>query len=40
MNSDDPIAFVVDDDYRMQEALSGLVEAMGFRVATFGSGSY
>lgn len=33
----DPIIFVVDDDYRMQEALSSLVEAMGFRVATFGS---
>ena len=39
MNQDDPIIFVVDDDYRMQEALSSLVEAMGFRVATFGSAS-
>jgi FixJ family two-component response regulator len=39
MNLDDPIIFVVDDDYRMQEALSSLVEAMGFRVATFGSAS-
>src|SRR5215467_1149482 len=39
MNPDDPIIFVVDDDYRMQEALSSLVEAMGFRVATFGSAS-
>jgi FixJ family two-component response regulator len=39
MKPDDPIVFVVDDDYRMQEALSSLVEAMGFRVATFGSAS-
>lgn len=31
--------FVVDDDYRMQEALSSLIAAMGFRVATFGSAS-
>ena len=39
MKTDDPIVFVVDDDHRMQEALSSLVEAMGFRVATFGSAS-
>lgn len=39
MKPDDPIVFVVDDDYRMQEALSSLVAAMGFRVATFGSAS-
>jgi len=39
MKPDDPIVFVVDDDHRMQEALSSLVEAMGFRVATFGSAS-
>jgi len=39
MKADDPIVFVVDDDHRMQEALSSLVEAMGFRVATFGSAS-
>jgi len=37
MKRDDPIVFVVDDDHRMQEALSSLVEAMGFRAATFGS---
>ena len=36
---DDPIIFIVDDDYRMREALSSFVEAMGFRTATFGSGS-
>jgi FixJ family two-component response regulator len=39
MKPDDPIVFVVDDDPRMQEALSSLVEAMGFRVTTFGSAS-
>jgi FixJ family two-component response regulator len=39
MNPDHPIVFIVDDDYRMREALSSLVAAMGFRVATFGSGS-
>jgi FixJ family two-component response regulator len=39
MKPDDPIVFVVDDDFRMQEALSSLVGAMGFRVATFGSAS-
>jgi len=39
MKLDDPIVFVVDDDYRMQEALSSLIAAMGFRVATFGSAS-
>jgi FixJ family two-component response regulator len=39
MNPDDPIVFIVDDDFRMQEALSSLVAAMGFRVATFGSAS-
>lgn len=39
MKQDNPIVFVVDDDPRMQEALSSLVEAMGFRVQTFGSAS-
>ena len=39
MNQDQPFIFVVDDDYRMREALSSFVEAMGFRVAVFGSGS-
>jgi len=39
MKPDDPIVFVVDDDYRMQEALASLIAAMGFRVATFGSAS-
>lgn len=38
-DQDEPIIFVVDDDYRMREALSSFVEAIGFRVATFESGS-
>jgi len=29
MNQDDPIVFIVDDDHRMQEALSSLVAAIG-----------
>jgi FixJ family two-component response regulator len=37
MNSDDPIVFVVDDDYRVREALSSLIESVGLRVAAFGS---
>ena len=36
---DDPIIFIVDDDYRMREALSSFVEALGFRTASYGSGS-
>jgi FixJ family two-component response regulator len=39
MKPDDPIVCVVDDDSRMQQALSSLVAAMGFRVAAFGSAS-
>lgn len=37
MEPEDPIVFVVDDDYRMQEALENLIAAMGFRVEAFGS---
>ena len=37
MNSDDPIVFVVDDDYRVREALSSLLASVGLRVAAFGS---
>jgi FixJ family two-component response regulator len=37
MNSDDPIVFVVDDDIRVREALSGLISSVGLRVAAFGS---
>jgi FixJ family two-component response regulator len=37
MNTDDPIVFVVDDDSRLREALSGLIAAIGLKVVTFGS---
>jgi FixJ family two-component response regulator len=39
MNSDTPIVFIVDDDYRMREALSSLLSSAGLRVAAFGSAS-
>ena len=39
MNSGSPIVFVVDDDYRVREALSSLISSVGLRVATFGSSS-
>jgi FixJ family two-component response regulator len=37
MNSDSPIVFVVDDDYRVREALSSLISSIGLRVAVFNS---
>jgi FixJ family two-component response regulator len=37
MNADSPIVFVVDDDYRVREALSRLISSVGLGVATFGS---
>jgi FixJ family two-component response regulator len=37
MTSDDPIVFVVDDDHRVREALSSLIESVGLRVAAYGS---
>ena len=37
MNPDDPIVFVVDDDYRVREALSSLIASVGLRVVAFGS---
>jgi FixJ family two-component response regulator len=37
MNSDDPIVFVVDDDYRVREALTSLISSVGLRVIAFGS---
>jgi FixJ family two-component response regulator len=37
MSSDIPIVFVVDDDYRVREALSSLVASVGLEVAVFGS---
>ena len=39
MNSDTPIVFIVDDDFRMREALAGLLSSAGLRVAAFGSAS-
>jgi len=37
MNPDSPIVFIVDDDSRVREALSGLLESVGLRVATYSS---
>jgi FixJ family two-component response regulator len=37
MNSGDPMVFVVDDDYRVREALSSLISSAGLRVAAYGS---
>jgi FixJ family two-component response regulator len=37
MNTDEPIVFVVDDDYRVREALSSLIASVGLRVVAFGS---
>jgi FixJ family two-component response regulator len=39
MVDDEPIIFIVDDDYRMREALSSFIAATGLRVAVFASGS-
>ena len=37
MNSDSPIVFLVDDDFRVREALSSLISSAGIRVAVFSS---
>jgi FixJ family two-component response regulator len=37
MTSDNPIVFVVDDDYRIREALSSLIASVGLRVSAYGS---
>jgi len=37
MTSDNPIVFVVDDDYRVREALSSLIASVGLRVIAYGS---
>jgi FixJ family two-component response regulator len=37
MKSESPFVFVVDDDFRVREALSSLVSSAGFRVAVFSS---
>ncbi len=39
MNGQTPIVFVVDDDFRIREALSSLISSMGLDVAVFGSAS-
>jgi FixJ family two-component response regulator len=37
MSPDKPVVFVVDDDFRVREALSSLISSAGLGVATFGS---
>jgi FixJ family two-component response regulator len=37
MSPDKPVVFVVDDDYRVREALSSLISSAGLDVAAFGS---
>jgi FixJ family two-component response regulator len=37
VNSDNPIVFVVDDDYSVREALSSLLASVGLQVVAFGS---
>jgi len=37
MSSDGPVVFVVDDDFRVREALSSLISSVGLRVEVFGS---
>jgi FixJ family two-component response regulator len=37
MSAETPIVFVVDDDYRVREALASLIGSVGLRVEAFGS---
>jgi FixJ family two-component response regulator len=37
MSKDNPIVYVLDDDYRVREALTGLLSSVGFRVEVFAS---
>jgi FixJ family two-component response regulator len=37
MSKDDPIVYVLDDDYRVREALTSLLSSLGFRVEVFAS---
>jgi FixJ family two-component response regulator len=37
MSAESPIVFVVDDDYRIREALSSLISSVGLRVTDFGT---
>ena len=39
MKAERPIVYVVDDDFRVREALSSLISSAGFRVAVFSSAS-
>lgn len=39
MKSESPIVYVVDDDFRVREALSSLISSAGFQVAVFSSAS-
>jgi FixJ family two-component response regulator len=37
MGKDDPIVYVLDDDYRVRESLTSLLSSVGFRVEVFAS---
>ena len=37
MSKDNPIVYVLDDDYRVREALTSLLSSVGFRVEVFAS---
>jgi FixJ family two-component response regulator len=37
MNKDDPIVYLLDDDYRVRESLSSLLSSVGLRVEVFAS---
>lgn len=37
MTSSSPVVYVVDDDYRVREALVSLISSVGYEVAVFGS---
>ncbi|HKD05766.1 MAG TPA: response regulator transcription factor [Bryobacteraceae bacterium] len=39
MSSETSVVYVVDDDFRVREALSDLLSSAGYEVATFGSGA-
>jgi FixJ family two-component response regulator len=39
MSKDDPIVYVLDDDYRVREALTSLLSSVGLRVKVFASAS-
>jgi FixJ family two-component response regulator len=37
MSKDNPIVYVLDDDYRVREALTSLLSSVGLRVEVFAS---